>query len=261
MYAAHTAAGGMTSVYRQIGIGCQWVIAEILTDCLGLLTSELFRTGEQNGLGSLFRRAFGEIAESARENVPEGLGRAFLGDSRNLSTASGLGMYTVVITSPPYPNRMSYIRELRPYMYWLGYLISGHQAGELDWDAIGGTWGCATSQLIHWCPDPTVQLPLAGFAETVERISAHNPLLGRYVHKYFQDIMQHVRSLRPLLARQAHVYYVIGNSKFYDVMLDAENLYAAIFSANGFGQVAVDRIRKRSSKKELFEFVVRARAE
>lgn len=36
MYAAHKAAGGMTSVYRQIGIGCQWVFAEILKDHLGL---------------------------------------------------------------------------------------------------------------------------------------------------------------------------------------------------------------------------------
>jgi hypothetical protein len=36
MYAAHKAAGGMTSVYRQIGIGCQWVFAEVLQDHLGL---------------------------------------------------------------------------------------------------------------------------------------------------------------------------------------------------------------------------------
>lgn len=36
MYAAHKAAGGMTSVYRQIGIGCQWVFAEILKDHLAL---------------------------------------------------------------------------------------------------------------------------------------------------------------------------------------------------------------------------------
>lgn len=36
MYAAHKAAGGMTSVYRQIGIGCQWVFAEVLKDHLGL---------------------------------------------------------------------------------------------------------------------------------------------------------------------------------------------------------------------------------
>jgi hypothetical protein len=36
MYAAHKAAGGMTSVYRQIGMGCQWVFVELLKDYLGL---------------------------------------------------------------------------------------------------------------------------------------------------------------------------------------------------------------------------------
>jgi hypothetical protein len=36
MYAAHKAAGGMTSVYRQIGIGCQWILVQMLQDCLQL---------------------------------------------------------------------------------------------------------------------------------------------------------------------------------------------------------------------------------
>ncbi|HVC95325.1 MAG TPA: hypothetical protein VND64_16635 [Pirellulales bacterium] len=36
MYAAHKAAGGMTSIYRQIGIGCQRVFYTMLQDCLGL---------------------------------------------------------------------------------------------------------------------------------------------------------------------------------------------------------------------------------
>jgi len=36
MYAAHRAAGGMTSVYRQIGIGCQWVFNRVLRDSLNL---------------------------------------------------------------------------------------------------------------------------------------------------------------------------------------------------------------------------------
>lgn len=36
MYAAHRAAGGMTSVYRQIGIGCQWAFNRILRDSLGI---------------------------------------------------------------------------------------------------------------------------------------------------------------------------------------------------------------------------------
>jgi hypothetical protein len=36
MYAAHKAAGGMTSIYRQIGIGCQNLFSMILQDELGL---------------------------------------------------------------------------------------------------------------------------------------------------------------------------------------------------------------------------------
>lgn len=36
MYAAHKAAGGMTSIYRQIGIGCECLFRTILQDALGL---------------------------------------------------------------------------------------------------------------------------------------------------------------------------------------------------------------------------------
>jgi len=36
MYAAHKAAGGMTSIYRQIGIGSQWVFYQMLQDHFGL---------------------------------------------------------------------------------------------------------------------------------------------------------------------------------------------------------------------------------
>jgi hypothetical protein len=36
MYAAHQAAGGMTSIYRQLGIGCQWLFHKLLQDHLGL---------------------------------------------------------------------------------------------------------------------------------------------------------------------------------------------------------------------------------
>ena len=40
MYAAHKAAGGMTSIYRQLGMGCQWIFNLILQDCLGLSAEE-----------------------------------------------------------------------------------------------------------------------------------------------------------------------------------------------------------------------------
>ena len=41
MYAAHKAAGGMTSVYRQIGIGCERLFREVLKDTLGLAPTDV----------------------------------------------------------------------------------------------------------------------------------------------------------------------------------------------------------------------------
>ncbi len=40
MYAAHKAAGGMTSIYRQLGIGCQWLFHKLLQDHLGLTAEQ-----------------------------------------------------------------------------------------------------------------------------------------------------------------------------------------------------------------------------
>jgi hypothetical protein len=41
MYAAHKAAGGMTSVYRQLGAGCEGLFREIVADALGLTKENL----------------------------------------------------------------------------------------------------------------------------------------------------------------------------------------------------------------------------
>ena len=183
-----------------------------------------------------------------------------LGDSRDLPLLLSGRKYTTVVTSPPYPNRMSYIRELRPYMFWLQLLANGREAGELDWRAIGGTWGCATGYLPKWKPDPRVVVPHDGFEAIVEQITRRSHVLGQYVRKYFEDAILHIRSLKEVLTPDAAVYYVVGNSKFYDVMLPVEQIYASMFRATGFRKVRVQTIRKRTSKKELFEFVVEAAA-
>jgi len=205
-----------------------------------------------------FTRAVTEVAQSAAE-TPLGAVKAVLGDSRELAQILPLERYTAVITSPPYPNRMSYIRELRPYMYWLGYLSDGRQAGELDWKAIGGTWGRATSLVAKWEPNAGLEIPWAGFYACVNAIKERSDLLGRYVHKYFEDAVLHVDSLMRVLTSGARVHYVVGNSKFYDVLLPTEDIYASLFSAVGMSDVSIERIRKRTSKKELFEFVVHAK--
>ena len=211
-------------------------------------------------LADAFVTAAGEVANSLSVEPPVTDCRVFLGDSRDLPTvlSASDAMYTAVITSPPYPNRMSYIRELRPYMYWLGYLSDGRAAGELDWKAIGGTWGCATSMLNTWTPNGHGKIPFQHFDRIIHDIGQGHALLGRYVHKYFEDIKGHILGLKQLLVPGARCHYIVGNSKFYETMLPVEGIYAALFEDAGFVDVRVETIRKRTSKKELYEFIVHA---
>ena len=192
---------------------------------------------------------------------PQGSAAVILGDSRAPASAVE-GLFDMVVTSPPYANRMSYIRELRPYMYWLGFLLDGRDAGELDWSAIGGTWGVATSRLIEWDRGQN-GLRNSHLETALSRIARANSkngrLLANYVAKYFDDMWAHFQGLPSVLAQDAEVHYVIGNSTFYGVLLSTEQVYAQMLASLGFKEVACRPLRKRNSKKELVEFAVSAR--
>jgi hypothetical protein len=157
---------------------------------------------------------------------------------------------------------MSYIRELRPYLYWLGYLSDAKEAGELDWTAIGGTWGTATSRAGKWEPTDDRVISYEPFLSVIEAISTAGPnglLLSRYVHKYFFDMVEHIEHLHTVMEPGATAHYIVGNSKFYSTMLPVPEIYAGMFEAAGFKDVKHRAFRKRSSKKELFEYVVEAK--
>ena len=197
------------------------------------------------------------VLRGASEN-PSGLGTVGFGDSRNPAGVVE-GPFDLVVTSPPYANRMSYIRELRPYMYWLGFLTNGRDAGELDWKAIGGTWGIATSRLMDW-ERPTKHFKSGRLASVLDKIAhadnKNGALLANYVTKYFDDIWEHLQGLTPVLAPAAEVHYIVGNSTFYRALVPTELLYAEMLTALGFDAVECRAIRKRNSKKELVEFDV-----
>jgi SAM-dependent methyltransferase len=204
--------------------------------------------------------AFDALLDAARAPLPRSKRRVLRGDSRNVDSVVGTARFGAVVTSPPYSNRMSYIRELRPYMYWLGYLVDRADAGELDWRAIGGTWGAATSRLGAWRPDEAVRIAFPELGRIVRKISEREPLLGSYVHRYFEDMAGHTAALCRTLAPGGRVYYVVGNSKFYDVMLPAQEIFAALFQAEGLRDCKVTELRKRTSKRELFEYLVEGTA-
>ncbi|MDE0362938.1 MAG: hypothetical protein OXI74_17325 [Rhodospirillaceae bacterium] len=213
-----------------------------------------------NNLGEVFTRDLEFVLNGAAQN-PEGAGQIIFGDARKLPEAVD-GPFDLVITSPPYANRMSYIRELRPYMYWLGYLDDAREAGELDWSAIGGTWGIATSRLTAWNNAKKV-FEHAHLDSALDMIAhgknKNGKLLAKYVEKYFCDMWEHFNSLIPVLGNESEVHYIVGNSTFYGVLLSVERMYAAMLERLGFTDVKYHAIRKRNSKKELFEFDVSAR--
>lgn len=200
------------------------------------------------------------VLSGASEN-PTGEGYVVLGDSRNPVEAVE-GLFDLIVTSPPYANRMSYIRELRPYMYWLGFLINGRDAGELDWTAIGGTWGIATSRLTAW-KRPADHFKSTNLSMALDQIAhadnKNGAVLANYVAKYFDDMWTHFLRLIPVLDRGAELHYIVGNSTFYGTLVSTERLYAEMLAALGFNKIECRAIRKRNSKKELVEFDVVAR--
>jgi hypothetical protein len=199
------------------------------------------------------------VLNGAQEN-PRGSCAVVEGDARNLPRLLDRPV-DLVITSPPYANRMSYIRELRPYMYWLGFLSNGRDAGELDWASIGGTWGVAASRLTEWAPN-SHHYRCKRLGESLDRIAhennANGKLLANYVAKYFQDIWEHLEGLCRVLNEGARVHYIVGNSAFYGVLLPVEQFYAEMLRELGFVGVDVRALRKRNSKRELVEFDVSA---
>ncbi|MFZ1343529.1 DNA adenine methylase [Thiothrix eikelboomii] len=208
-------------------------------------------------MAAVFYEHVSFILSGASEN-PIGEALVVFGDSRNPTDVVD-GLFNLVVTSPPYANRMSYIRELRPYMYWLGFLINGRDAGELDWTAIGGTWGVATSRLTDWTrpTDCFKSVHLSKVLEQIAHVDNKNGLvLANYVAKYFDDMWNHFQCLTPRLDQGAELHYIVGNSTFYGSLVSTELLYAEMLAILGFKKIECRAIRKRNSKKELIEFDV-----
>jgi len=196
------------------------------------------------------------IVDSTKENI-NGQVSIINSDSR---TMKGINNVDIVITSPPYPNRISYIRELRPYMYWLKFIENTKDSSDIDWKCIGGTWGAATSKLLTWKPETEIDFKdLQDTVELIEKTNEKNSkLLSIYVHKYFYDMFEHICNLYKLLNKNADIYYIVGNSTFFNINVDSDSLYKKMFEIAGFTNINSQIIRKRNCNKKLFEYCIMA---
>ena len=206
----------------------------------------------------LFLEILDFILISAENNIL-GNAKVLKVDARTITTLENIKI-NKVITSPPYPNRMSYIRELRPYMYWTKFINEAKEAGELDWLAIGGTWGIATSRLSTWKMEKD-SLPKEVFS-TVKKIEMsegkNSHLLSIYVLKYFHDMYSHLSSIRSILANGAELHYIVGNSSFFGNMVDTATLLTDSMHLLGYSNISSKIVRKRNCNKALYEYCLSA---
>lgn len=206
---------------------------------------------------NLFSQIMSCIVESTKDDIA-GQVSIINSDSR---TMEGINNIDLVITSPPYPNRISYIRELRPYMYWLKFIEDTTDSSEIDWKCIGGTWGAATSKLLSWNPELSIEFEsLHKTVDSIEKTNNKNSkLMGIYVYKYFYDMFHHIRNLYTILNDTADVYYIVGNSTFFQVNVDSDSLYKKMFEMAGFSAISSHIIRKRNCNKNLYEYCIMAK--
>ena len=99
-----------------------------LSFCRSLITSANVSFGHQSmsfaqgasktpsaaRVSAALREAFVPIAKAASIALPKSPRRVHLGDARTVAKHVGKSAFGAVVTSPPYANRMSYVRELRP---------------------------------------------------------------------------------------------------------------------------------------------------
>ena len=205
---------------------------------------------------NILRRKLQEIAEDLPSLPADRHARIFHGNSKFLTDVLPPDVRpSAVITSPPYPNRFSYARETRPHLFFFDFIESANSVGQLETDAIGGTWGRATSVLSKGV-QPANDLVASLLAPYVGAIDDRGDLMAAYVTKYFNDLYAHAEQVARVCRPDSRLAYVIGNSKFYGQPLPSDELLAGIFAHHGFQLDRIEKMRRRQSKTGLYEAVV-----
>lgn len=166
----------------------------------------------------------------------------------------------VVITSPPYPNRYSYIWNTRPHLYFLDLLTSPKHAADIDKKTIGGTWGTATSCLAKGVIAPEFDCVHDAVTPIANQIRERDNLMANYLIKYFNSLARQIVTMDTVLSSNARVAYVVGCSWLKDVYVETDVLLGKIFDGLGLGfkTERIDRIRQRHSGERLHESIVYA---
>ena len=185
-------------------------------------------------------------------------------DILNNSTKPGENIFTekvnCVITSPPYPNRYSYVWNTRPHLYFFDFFGNPKQASDLDKLTIGGTWGTATSVLSKGKIEAAYPIVADAAGHVIDEIRRSDNLMANYVMKYFNLLGKQITEMDRFVSPSVRIAYVVGCSRVKDVFVETDVLLGKIIEGLNLGYHVskIDRIRKRNSGKDLHESVVYA---
>ncbi|RFS18665.1 hypothetical protein DVR12_27360 [Chitinophaga silvatica] len=182
-------------------------------------------------------------------------------DSTDIAALNIEKKATLVLTSPPYPNRYSYVWNTRPHLYFLEIFDNAKQASALDLKTIGGTWGVATSNLQKGIIAPEYEIIKEVVEPVVSRIRETDNLMANYVMKYFNLIAKQIVEMEKVVSPDVKIAYVVGNSEIKGVYVETDVLLGKIFEGLNLGYTTfeITRFRKRNSGVDLYESIVYAR--
>lgn len=188
-----------------------------------------------------------ELSHSKKNSI-------ILGNSTNNLAFQVACKIDFVVTSPPYPNRYSYVHQTRPQLHFMELLDDIKEATEIDLNAVGGTWGRATSILQNkLLPIPDEIFPFLSYYDELKEKSV---LMCNYATKYFIDLSNHIHSLRKVINGNFKGAYVVGNSRLSGVEIFTEVILGKIFEQAGFSVEKIISFRKRGGKQRLYETAV-----
>jgi len=178
-----------------------------------------------------------------------------LGDSTALNEFIRDKKVNRVITSPPYPNRFSYVHTTRPQLFFMDIFDNPSQSTELDINSIGGTWGRATSNLQKGKIDPHEHLGNI-MEDVIEELRPKSNLMCNYVVKYFNMMDTHINALKQIITEDFKGAYVVGNSRLKGVDVFTETILSKMFEIHGFKVDELLMFRKRGGKARLYETAI-----
>jgi hypothetical protein len=173
---------------------------------------------------------------TAKEINYNGLGKIHLFNSCEPIDLSIYGMdnfITNIVTSPPYPNRFSYIHQTRPQLYFMEVINDRSEATEIDIKTIGGTWGRATSDLMKGFIDPPEELK--DILDYIDLLRPKSLLMCNYATKYFIDLNRHIYNLRKIVRNGFRGAYIVGNSRLAGIDIYTDVILSRIFELNNGG--------------------------